>query len=339
MTSGPDPSGLQPDAAGAAPASRPRWRRLLARVAGPAKVVLLLAILAFAAYALATSWEEVRGSLGEVGWLRLVLAGLVLAVSTGGQLMGWRRCLDALGAPHIPARPGAAIFATSQAAKYMPGSVWPAVIQGEMGRRFHVPRRTMLASYAYILLQSVAAAGVLSGLALFGPTAGWARLSALLALVGGAGLVVALQFPQLFHRVLDVAFRRFTGSGMPADVRRAPLNRGLFWVVSAWFLGGVATWLLSAPLGVDPGDLPFVVGASALAWVVGLVVVIVPAGAGVREVVLVLTLGQVIGTPQALTVAVLSRFLQVVVDLLLAAVLGLPHYLRLRRGGTGPPGA
>jgi uncharacterized membrane protein YbhN (UPF0104 family) len=330
VTGGPDAGGLPPEAHGAVPVRRAGWKGLLSRAAGPLRVVLLLAIIGFAAYALTTSWEEVRGSLGEVGWLRLVLAGLVLAVSTGGQLMGWRRCLDALGAPHIPPGPAAAIFATSQAAKYMPGSVWPAVIQGEMGRRYDVPRRTMLASYAYILLQSVAAAGVLSVLALAGPTAGWARLTAVLATLGGCGLVVALQFPQVFHRVLDVAFRRFTGSGMPAGVRRGPLNRGFVWVVSAWFLGGIATWLLAAPLGVGAAELPFVVGASALAWVVGLVVVIVPAGAGVREVVLVLTLGQVIGTPQALTVAVLSRFLQLVVDLLLAAALGLPHYARMR---------
>lgn len=326
-------SGAPPEPSGATSEHRAGWRRLLARLAGPARIVLLLAIIAFAAYALATSWDEVRGSLADVGWTRLVLAGGVLAVSTGSQFMGWRRCLDALGAPVIPLGSGAAIFATSQAAKYMPGSVWPAVIQGEMGRRFHVPRRTMLASYAYILLQSVAAAGVLSALALLGPTAGWARLSAVLALAGGVGLIIALQFPHVFHRLLDVAFRRFTGSGMPAEVRRGPLNRGLVWVVAGWVQGGVATWLLAAPLGIESELFLFVVGASALAWVVGLVVVIVPAGAGVREVVLILTLGQVIGTPAALTVAVLSRFLQIVVDLLLAAALGLPHYVGLRRNG------
>jgi uncharacterized membrane protein YbhN (UPF0104 family) len=104
----------------------------------------------------------------------------------------------------------------------------------------------------------------------------------------------------------------------------------------------VSTWVLAAPLGAGLADLPFVIGASALAWVVGLAVVILPAGAGVREVLLVLTLGQLIGTAEALTVAVISRFLQVVIDLLLAVAAGLPYATRLRRearraGDDGAP--
>lgn len=316
------------------PRRRPGWRGLLQRSSRYLRVALLLAIVGFAGYALATNWQEVRASLGDMGWGRSLAAGVLLAVATGGQFMGWRRCLDALGSSRIPVGAGAAIFATSQAAKYMPGSVWPVVVQADMGRRFHVPRRVMLASYAYILLQSLAAAGVLAGLTLTGPRAGWTGAITVLALLGGVGLTAALQAPGLFHRMLDIPFRRFTGRGMPAGIRRAPLNRGLLWVVFSWFVGGIATWLLVEPLGIGPGDAPFVVGASALAWVVGLVVVVVPAGAGVRELVLVLTLGQLVGTTEALTVAVVSRFLQIIVDLGLAVALGLPYYLRMRGGSS-----
>ncbi len=189
----------------------------------------------------------------------------------------------------------------------------------------------MLASYAFTLLQSVACAGILASMTLVGPTAGWATAASVLACAGGLALLLALQFPYAFHRVFDAVFVRFTGTGMPARVERAPLNRGLAWVVGAWFLGGAATWLLAAPLGAAATDVPFVVGASALAWVVGLLVVIVPAGAGVRELVLALTLGQLIGPAQALTIAVLTRFLQIIVDLLLGAAAGLLHYGRLKR--------
>jgi uncharacterized membrane protein YbhN (UPF0104 family) len=315
---------------------------VLARLAGPARVVLLVAVLCFAVYALVTSWDEVKESLAAVGWTGLVGSGLVLLVSTWAQFMGWRRCLDALGAPRIRLWPSSAIFFASQAAKYVPGSVWPVLIQSDMGRRYAVPRRSMLASYAYTLLQSLSVAGVLAGLTLLGPAAGWSRLATAGAVVGGLTLLVALRFPHHFHNLLDMAFRRFTGEGMPAGVDRHPLARGRLWVAAGWLLSGVSTWVLAAPLGAGLADLPFVIGASALAWVVGLAVVILPAGAGVREVLLVLTLGQLIGTAEALTVAVISRFLQVVIDLLLAVAAGLPYATRLRRearraGDDGAP--
>jgi len=68
----------------------------------------------------------------------------------------------------------------------------------------------------------------------------------------------------------------------------------------------------------------------------GLVVIVLPAGAGVRELVLVLTLGQLIGSTEALTVAVVSRFLLIVVDLALAGIAGLPYHLATRRAGGSP---
>ncbi len=114
---------------------RMSWRAGLGRLVGPARSALLLAILTFAAYALARSWEDVKSSLADVGVLRPLGATCLLALATLGQFMAWRRSLDGLGTPRIAPGAGAAVFLTSQAAKYVPGSIWPVVIQGELGRR------------------------------------------------------------------------------------------------------------------------------------------------------------------------------------------------------------
>jgi glycosyltransferase 2 family protein len=93
--------------------------------------------------------------------------------------------------------------------------------------------------------------------------------------------------------------------------------------VAAWILFGLHAWLLAAPLGADVADVPLVVGSFALAYVAGLLLVPLPAGAGVREGVLVACLSGSLGASGALTVALLSRLLLVVADLALAAAFGL----------------
>lgn len=321
----------EPD--GPPPATGRPGRAALLRVA---RVVALVAVVGFAAYALITGWDGVRASLRDLGWPRIIGTLLVLTASTWCQFLGWRRALDALEAARIDLGPSSAIFFSSQAAKYVPGSVWPVVIQTEMGRRYDVPRRAMLQSYAYTLLQSVAVAGLLSVLTLLGPRAGWSTLASIGATLGGAALVVALRFPRRFHNLLDLAFRKVSRGDTASTVDPRPLARGRWWVAGGWILSGIAAWLLAEPLGADLADLPYVVGASALAWVVGLVVIVLPAGAGVRELVLVLTLGQLIGSTEALTVAVVSRFLLIVVDLALAGIAGLPYHLATRRAGGRP---
>jgi uncharacterized membrane protein YbhN (UPF0104 family) len=56
-------------------------------------------------------------------------------------------------------------------------------------------------------------------------------------------------------------------------------------------------------------------GGFAVAWCAGFLLVVAPAGAGVREAALVLVLGGTLARPQAWVVALVSRLLFVVGDL------------------------
>ena len=60
----------------------------------------------------------------------------------------------------------------------------------------------------------------------------------------------------------------------------------------------------------------------ALSWVAGYVAIFAPAGGGVREVVLTAVLGTSAGHQAALTVALVSRALSVLCDLVTAGVAG-----------------
>jgi hypothetical protein len=79
---------------------------------------------------------------------------------------------------------------------------------------------------------------------------------------------------------------------------------------------GVQAWLLARDLGAEGSAvLPLAVGAFALASVAGLLALPVPAGAVVREAVLVVALSPVLPIGSALLLALVSRVLLTVGDL------------------------
>jgi hypothetical protein len=79
--------------------------------------------------------------------------------------------------------------------------------------------------------------------------------------------------------------------------------------------------VLAVDLGAsDDLLLPLCVGAFALASVAGLLVVPLPAGAGVREAVLVVALSPVLPAGQSLLLALVSRAILTAGDLTVAAV-------------------
>jgi hypothetical protein len=93
---------------------------------------------------------------------------------------------------------------------------------------------------------------------------------------------------------------------------------------ATWLLIGVSFWMTArAFVHVSPSDVALYTGAFAAAWIVGLLAIYAPGGIGVREAVLVAILGPHIGSADALVIAVASRGVFTLADLIPAA-LSLP---------------
>ena len=130
-------------------------------------VVLLLVVAAFAVVALVNNWDEVRDDLGLLGPADLVLSGAAAAVGMGFAFLTWRTVLSGLGG-RMGLHDGLTVFFAGQLGKYVPGSVWPAVIQAELGRRSHVRRSTMVTSYVLALMVALATGALVGPLVLLG---------------------------------------------------------------------------------------------------------------------------------------------------------------------------
>src|SRR3954451_9927128 len=121
-----------------------------------ARVGFVALAVALAVWALWSRWPQVVSAAHRLDATHLVLAVLATllnAVLTG---LGWRALLADLGA-RLPLRLAARVFFVGQIGKYVPGSLWPMVVQAELAKR-HVARRSTVAATFVLLLLSGATA-------------------------------------------------------------------------------------------------------------------------------------------------------------------------------------
>lgn len=292
--------------------------------------LLAVAMVGAFAWALAGQWSDIAAALTDqppaalAGSLVLALAGVYLS------FLLWRGTLAALGS-RVPTRAGARLFFPTQLGKYLPGAVWPVVAQMRMGRELGVPRQRM--ALAFLLTLGLATGvGILVGVAALPAllqAEGRGVLFGLLALP----VLLALLVPRVINTLLDRVLRALRRPGLDRPLAGRDIARGVLWALAFWLVYGGHVWLLTVGLGADPLEaLPVAIGGFAIAFSLGPLLVVLPAGAGVREAVLVVLLSGVLSTPEATAVALTSRGILMLTDGLLAlAAVAVPK-LRDREG-------
>lgn len=297
--------------------------------------VFLLVAGVLLVLALVTRWREVRDSLAALGAAGVAGSAVVTVVAVGLTVLSWRAVLRGFGA-RLPLRAATRIFFVGQIGKYVPGSVWPVVAQMELSRDFGVPRVKSAAASLVVLALAVPCGGLAAAVTL--PFVSPDTLARYWWALCAVPLVTALLWPPVLDRLLGVALRVLRRPPLDGPLGWRAVLAGAGWLLVSFACYGLATFLLARDLGPDVGGarlLALAVGAYALAWTAGFLVLVLPAGAGVREGVLVLALSPALAADQALVLALVARLLATVADLVWAAV-----GLAMRpRGGPGQPGS
>ena len=294
---------------------RTSWRRTLV------SALLLVVVAAAFGWALKGQWSEIVDQLRDQNPLVLVGALAMALLGVFMSFLLWRGTLRVLGSG-LPVRPAARLFFLTQLGKYLPGAVWPVLAQMRMGRDLGVPRQRM--GLAFLLTLGLST--------LVGILVGVAALPALLQAEGRVVLLgllalpvlLALLVPRVLNGLLARALQLLRRPGLDAPLSGRVMARGVGWALAFWVVYGGHVWLLAVGLGADPWEaLPVAIGGFAIAFSLGPLLVVLPAGAGVREAVLVLLLHSVLSTPEATAVALTSRGILMATDGLLALGAGL----------------
>jgi hypothetical protein len=262
-------------------------------------------------------WSSVRRDLDRVDARWIVLAGVLGLVSTMITVQAWRSAQAAAGG-HLPLRPAARVFYVGQLGKYLPGSVWPLLAQMELGRRYGLARSQVAVGGVLQLGLSVLVTGVigLAALPLAGSLPAWEVSIVAAAVALGAIAVLPPVLNELLARVLRVLRR----PPLAAPVLGSRVLASVGWsVLAAVGLAGQAS-VLAYGLGADTHGTVLAGGALLLATALGVLVVPVPAGAGIREGAFVLLMRGHLGTAEATALALMSRLLLAFADLVVAAI-------------------
>lgn len=315
-------------------ADRRDWRRLLR--AGLAGLVLV-----FLATAVFRQRRELASQLDKVSPAVVLAAlGCVLA-GLYASMLSWRAILADLGSS-LPLRAAVRVFFLGQLGKYVPGSLWQVIAQMELGRDYAVSRARTATAGALVLV-----VGLTSGLVVA------TALSPLSGLHGRGRLVffllpvlLAFLHPRLLNATLDRGLAVLRQPALERQLSWSGLLRGLGWFLVSWVCFGVQVWVLARGMGTGGVELLLLAtGAFAVAWVFGFLVLFAPAGAGAREAALVLALSPALSRASGTLVALISRLVLTVGDVLwglLAAALHPPRRQFTRAGSatrTSSPGS
>lgn len=273
--------------------------------------------VALGGYAVADQWGQVSRSIDRIGLLTVALALVSVLLAQLMAMQAWRALLAGLGSP-LPVPGAGRILFLGQLGKYLPGSVWPVLAQMELGKTYRVPRHHS-ASASVLLMLLTLLTGLLTALVML-PFTG---TSSYLWAFAVTPVLLACLHPRVLNKLMSRLLRLARQQPLKYPLSARTLAVALGWSFAVWFCNGVQIWLLTIRLGAPIGSgLLLAIGGYAFAWSVGFIVVFVPAGVGLREVLLVATLSPVLGAGGATAVALLSRALTTAGDLLTAAAAG-----------------
>jgi glycosyltransferase 2 family protein len=291
--------------------------------------LLLAVVLAIGAYVVVRNRQDLGTAFREIGWGAMAASAVFGVVGTAVLLGLWKSVLRALGAT-VPLEEAWRVFFVSQLGKYLPGLVWPALAQMEAGRRWGVRRSVMLTANL-LMIAMLTGSGVVVGLVLL---PGLAGISGWGAWALAAVLLSVCLWPRLLTAVIDRVFALVHRE--PPRITASPRDMAVSfaWAVAVWFLYGLHVWFLVRAVGGTGGDAwVAATGGIALAWALGLVAVLAPAGVGVRDAVLFAVLSPLVGRTAALAVVLASRGLLALTDVVLAAVAAAgPSHAATRSG-------
>jgi hypothetical protein len=254
-------------------------------------------------------WRPLSLTLGALGVGTFLLLNAEL----------WRRLLRALG-PELHPLPAATIWLISALGRFAPTSLLTPMIRTAMAEREGVAKRVCLASMVYEIALALSGALVVAAYFIIDLpelSGHWVRFLAIgLPLIA----IVVLQ-PRIFHRLTAAALIRLGREPIPLALPpvRILIFLGLYALIYA--LAGISTYALGQsiyPMGTE--DIVTVLGAFAVGTTIGVIAFMVPGGVVAREAGLAVALSPIMPTAPAVAIAVLSRVVQIAMEVLLATL-------------------
>jgi uncharacterized membrane protein YbhN (UPF0104 family) len=294
---------------------QPRGKVLLVLLV---KIVVLAAVLFFWYRYVRRNWNDLASGSWNIGWQSAVIASGLILLGYVLRACLWGPMLRELTGESIPVVRAFRVSAISWMGRYVPGKLWSVASKAYLSAK-DKQQIPMIGLAVVVEILWFQLGGIL--------IAGTMLLTSKSALIKGsyqymlAGLLVLgiiACHPGLFFRGANyvlVLLRK-------PKLERRPRYRVMLLVMT----GNMATFLLWAGgffvlagglSDVDFSLFPVIAGVFSAAWVIGFFMLLVPAGLGVRESILVFGLSGIFSSDAVVISLVLtSRILMTLIELL-----------------------
>ena len=294
---------------------RSRYKILLRVIAA----LVVAGFIAWSARGLAQRWSQ--SPQVDLAWGWVLASALPLLLSSWFQALGWLQIVRRLGASDsLKSLPAVRLFLASLLGRYVPGKVgMPAILIGG-APAIGMPRAVVGSSLLLMMVVYVVTglAVGLSGIALSSSgIGGHDLLSEVFArIVTGVLVAATLLLAFVDRRYLPGKLQGLLGNSAGTLL---PWSSIVFFALASalWLIHGVC---LALSVGGTWAAAWSSSGFFAVAPVIGVLALVTPGGIGVREAVIVSGCTPWLGAAPALTVALLSRVISLLVEI--AAWLG-----------------
>jgi glycosyltransferase 2 family protein len=296
-------------------------------------VLVAGATLYFLVFRLVRDWRQIPFDQLHLS-IPLLIASFALLLGTRFPLeaFAWERILAALG-ERLPFRRAIAVISVTQLGKYIPGKLWFTLGRAAMARSDGVPETKTLVSVGIEIILSFFAALILLAAAVPVVPKGTLPRSIYWLLAAGP-LCLILLYPPLLNRLLRPVLGWFKRPHFDVSLSYLTALKLVGLYLVDWALQGIGCFLLINSFYPLPlSKLPILLGGYATSWILGFIVLVAPAGLGVREGIYTLILGTIVPAPVAIMSALVTRIWMTLGESLMAGIC-LPAVLRWRKHGA-----
>jgi glycosyltransferase 2 family protein len=273
-------------------------------------------------FAIGRSWPEFQKIDWHIDPKYLIISIIITTITVLIWAMIWSWLLKRLTRTTNNLHQGASIYLYGNVAKYVPGIIWQYLARGYLGyKRGIQPLRIWLVSIIEIVI-SICTGLIIYFFSLLFPHHNRPYLPVVLLLLGLALMLGAIS-PPIYLLIQNRIRARH-----PLEEDNSPIKYGwsdffvfLFLSILIWIIvGGAFGLFVSGIYPLPPEFIPELIGVWSLSISLGILLIFIPQGIGIREGLLILALKDIVPLPIAITISVSSRLWIIACELLATAL-------------------
>ncbi len=281
------------------------------------------------------SRKDLVGYFESAEWTLLLISVLIGTVGYIASGSFFKQLLSKHGEP-ISAATSRKLLLLSQAAKYIPGRVWPIAHQAAMLGGANSIRSLTISNIEFIVLSMIMVTTV--SIAILGQE--YTPALAIFVLLSGAFVFVLVTESCAFSKAMLISARFLKLTKLtefscqrPAN---APLTLAFFVLYTCTYTASNVLMMISV-FNISPGDAATYLSFLGIAWIVGSISMITPSGIGIKEAVFVFIAQRYASTPdpaELISIALVSRFWTIAQELAGIAYVLIEERIAMWRKGA-----